>query len=120
MTILAQPSVASTETPAASDQRPTITIDRLLNAPLAELIAEADVKLVESSITDENFCGAVIVRDGKPAALWMPPGRSEIENNVLARFLIGKALCMDLTPLPAPFDVEIHPLLPIIPIGGAA
>lgn len=105
-------------TPTATTDQP-ITIDRLLSAPLPELIAETGVKLIESSITDENFCGAVVVRDGQPTALWMPPGRSDIENNVIARYLIGKALHIDLTPLPEPFEVETHSLLPRI-AGGPA
>jgi hypothetical protein len=108
-------SAMTATAPSILTAQSDITIDRLLHDPLPDLFAEANVKVVESSITDERFCGAVVVRDGKPTALYMPAGRSEIENNVIARFLIGKALHMDLTPLPEPFDVEVHPMLPGIP-----
>jgi hypothetical protein len=111
---------ASTATPATPDQRQPITIDRLLDAPLAELIAEADVELVVSSITDETFFGAFVARKGQRTFLMMRAGLSDIENDVITRYLIGQSLHMDLTPLPAPFETEFGPLIPGVPMGGAA
>lgn len=111
---------ASTATPATTDQRPTITIDRLLDAPLADLIAEADVELIKSSITDENFFGAAIARKDKPIVVMLRTGLSDFEHDVIVRYLIGQSLRMDLTPLPAPFETEFGPLLPGIPMGGAS
>jgi len=111
---------ASTETPAATDQRPSLTVDRLLDAPLPELIAEADVELIESSITDENFYGAAIARKDKRTVVMLRAGLSDFEHDVIVRYLIGQSLHMDLTPLPAPFETEFGPLLPGVPMGGAA
>jgi hypothetical protein len=111
------PTTSTTpSTPTA--QRP-ITIDRLLDAPLTELIAETDVELMASSITDENFFGAAVVRKGRITVM-LRAGLSDFEHDVIVRYLIGQALRMDLTPLPAPFETEFGPLLPGIPMGGAA
>ncbi|NUL03569.1 hypothetical protein HRW07_10045 [Streptomyces lunaelactis] len=110
---------ASTTTPATPDQR-IITIDRLLDTPLAELIAEANVQLIKSSITDEKFFGAAIARKDKRTVVMLRAGLSDFEHDVIVRYLIGQSLHMDLTPLPAPFETEFGPLLPGIPMGGAA
>ncbi|MEW2083500.1 hypothetical protein [Streptomyces sp. NPDC005283] len=99
---------------------PTVTIDRLLDAPLPELIAETDVEVIESSITDEKFFGVVVARKGKRTLVMMRAGLSDIENDVITRYLIGQSLHMDLTPLPAPFETEFGPLLPGVPMGGKA
>ncbi|OEJ57764.1 hypothetical protein BGM19_07060 [Streptomyces agglomeratus] len=87
------------------------TIDRLCTAPLGELIAETNVQLIDSSIDDESFFGAVVVRPRKRTVLLMPTQRSEIENDVITRYLIGQSFGMDLTPLPKPFGVAVHPLI---------
>ncbi len=99
-------------TPAV--QRDSITIDRLLDDPVTDLIAAANVKLIDSDIDDEFF-GAVIIRPGKRTVLFMPQGRSELETDVLTRYLLAQALHLDVTPLPKPFNVEVHPLLPGVP-----
>lgn len=107
-------------TKAITSSTPAVTIDRLLDAPLDELIAETNVEFIQSSITDEKFFGAFVARKGKRTLVMMRAGLSDIEHNVIARYLIGQSLHMDLTPLPAPFEVEFNPLLPGIPMGGKA
>lgn len=111
---------ASTETPATSNQRTSLTIARLLDAPINELIAETDVELIKSSITDVNFFGAVVARKGKRTVVMMRAGLTDFEHDVIVRYLIGQSLHMDLTPLPAPFETEFGPLLPGVPMGGAS
>ncbi|GAA1528408.1 hypothetical protein GCM10009730_42050 [Streptomyces albidochromogenes] len=91
------------------------TIDRLCTAPLDELITETNVQLLDSSIDDPSFFGAVVVRPRKRTVLLMPTRRSEIENDVITRYLIGQSFGMDLTPLPKPFGVAVHPLIDGIP-----
>lgn len=71
-------------------------------------MAEADARLLESSITDEEFCGAVVVRGGR-VTLLMPPGQSPVERDAIARSLLGRALGVDLAPLPAPFTMTDFP-----------
>ncbi|MFF7200485.1 hypothetical protein [Streptomyces sp. NPDC008141] len=97
----------------------SITVNRLVHAPLADLIAEADVETAESSITDEKFFGAFVARKGERTLVLMRAGLSDIEHDVITRYLIGQSLGLDLTPLPEPFEVEFNPLLPGIPMGGA-
>lgn len=87
------------------------TIDRLCTAPLDALIAETNVQLIDSSIDDASFFGAVVVRPRKRTVLLMPTQRSEVENDVITRYLIGQSFGMDLTPLPKPFGVAVHPLI---------
>jgi hypothetical protein len=91
---LAQPAVKS---PASS-----VTPERVLGAPLPDLLADLDVELVASSITDAGFFGAV-VRKGGQLYLTMPTGRSELERDTVARYLIAQAFGVGLPQLPEPF-----------------
>jgi hypothetical protein len=76
-------------TPATPVTHP---FDRLLDAPLADVLAENRVQLVDSSITDAGFYGAYIEgRDGS-RVLSMPVGRSAIERDLMSRRLLADAL----------------------------
>jgi len=86
---------------AIPQQKPTP--DHLLDAPLPELLADLDVELVDSSITDRTFFGAVVQRKSGDLLLAMPTGRSELEHDTVARYLIAQAFDVDLPDLPAPF-----------------
>jgi hypothetical protein len=80
-----------------------ISPTHLLDAPLPQLLAEADVLLVDSSITDAGFYGAVVQRKSGEIVLSMPAGRSELEHDTVARYLLAQVFDVDLPQLPAPF-----------------
>ncbi|KOG33311.1 hypothetical protein [Streptomyces resistomycificus] len=80
-------------------------LDHLLDAPLPQLLAELDVELVDSSITDRTFFGAFVEHRSGRRILSMPPGRSVFERDTAARMLLAEGLELDAPPLPAPFEV---------------
>ncbi|MEU2617560.1 hypothetical protein ABZ642_05235 [Streptomyces sp. NPDC007157] len=73
----------------------------LLDAPLPELLAELDVTLGESSITDPSFTGAAVVTQDR-VILSMRPGQPDSERDAVARALLGRVLDVPLSPLPEP------------------
>ena len=77
---------------------------RLMDAPLDDLLAETGVELVDSSITDREFFGAVVQRKSGEMYLTMPTGRSRLEHDTVARYLIAQAFDVDLPDLPPPFS----------------
>lgn len=81
------------------------TVDHLMDAPLQQLVDELGIELVIASITEPTFTGyAYADRDGVTVAL--PPGRSDVEHDCMARYLIGDALRVDgLPPLPEMFQI---------------
>ncbi|MGW2781066.1 hypothetical protein ACWC3X_07395 [Streptomyces populi] len=81
------------------------SVDHLMEAPLPQLVTELGVDLVEAGITEPGFTGyAYADRDGVTVAL--PPGRSQLEHDCMARYLIGSAFRVDgLPPLPDMFRV---------------
>lgn len=76
--------------------------DHLLDAPLPQLLAETGVEVIASAIPDRHFFGAVIERNGG-LLLAMPTGRSEMEPDTMARYLLAQVFDVDLPQLPAPF-----------------
>lgn len=82
------------------------TIDYLMSAPLAALLAAPGVHVVTTQITDPGFTGYALLR-GERLEVALPPGRSALERDCTVRYLIGHALRVKgLTPLPAPLRVE--------------
>lgn len=81
----------------------TLTAARLMDAPLADLLAETGVDIIDSSITDREFFGAVVQRGSGALLLTMPAGRSELEHDTVARYLLAQVFDVDLPELPAPF-----------------
>ncbi|MFF9118307.1 hypothetical protein ACF09Y_22355 [Streptomyces massasporeus] len=77
-----------------------------MDAPLGELLAELDVELVDSSITDATFFGAFIEAPDGSRILSMPPGRSAFERDTAARMLLAEGLGLDGPPVPAPLAVS--------------
>lgn len=77
----------------------------LLDAPLPDLLAAHDVELVDSSITDAGFFGALVERRDGSRVLSMPVGRSAFERDTAARMLLGEALGVDCAPIPEPLHV---------------
>lgn len=81
------------------------SIDCLMDTPLPQLCDDLDITCLDSSITDPEFTGAVVVTRGK-VVLMMPPGRSDLEHDCTARYLIGRAFEVDgLLPFPDMFKV---------------
>jgi len=80
------------------------SVDRLMDTPLPVLIDELGVTLTDSSISDRKFFGAVIVQPetGGPRLI-MPTGRSELEHDTVARYLLAQALGVPVPDLPASF-----------------
>ena len=89
---------ARSAAPAAS-----VTPTRIIDAPLADLLAELEVELFDSTINDPDFFGAVVQRKGGQLLLAMPQGRSELEHDTVARYLLAQAFDVDLPDLPPPF-----------------
>jgi hypothetical protein len=86
--------------------RPALSTDRLLDAPLDELLVELDVELVDSSISDVGFFGALVERRDGSRMLSMPPGRSAFERDTTARMLLAERFGLDTPPVPAPLAVS--------------
>lgn len=82
---------------------PAFSPDYLLDAPLGDLLTEAGVEIIDSSIADAGFFGAVVQRKTGETYLAMPTGRSELEHDTVARYLIAQAFEVDLPQLPPPF-----------------
>ena len=101
MTVATPAPTAPIVTPAASV---ALSPDWLLVAPLDTLLAEAGVEIVDSSIQDAEFFGAVVQRKSGEMYLAMPTGRSEREHDTIARYLIARAFDVDLPELPEPFE----------------
>lgn len=78
----------------------------LLDAPLPQLLNALDVELVDSSITDVGFFGALVERRDGSRILSMPVGRSAFERDTAARMLLAEGLGLDAPPVPAPLAVS--------------
>jgi hypothetical protein len=84
----------------------SVTTDRLIDAPLPQLLAELGVELVDSSITDRTFFGALVERRDGTRLLSMPVGRSVFERDTAARMLLAEGLGLAAPPVPAPLAVS--------------
>ncbi|MEV4424032.1 hypothetical protein AB0K23_01385 [Streptomyces sp. NPDC049602] len=69
-----------------------LTVDRLLSAPLSELLAKSDAEIVDSSITDAEFYGAAVQHRSGRIHLHLPADRSAQERDLMARTLVGRLL----------------------------
>ncbi|MEU6093474.1 hypothetical protein [Streptomyces sp. NPDC047079] len=97
-----------TSTLPPGDSKMALTAEHLLDTPLPELLAELDVTLDESPITDPGFTGsAVVTRDR--VVLSMRSGQPHWERTAVARALLGRALNVPLSPLrDALTDLRMH------------
>ncbi|WDG29694.1 hypothetical protein N7925_15745 [Streptomyces sp. CA-278952] len=78
--------------------------DHLMDTPLPLLINELGVTLTDSPAIDRSFFGAVIIqRTTGELRLTMPTGRSELEHDTGARYLLAEALGVPMPGMPAPF-----------------
>jgi len=85
------------------ERRPTTT--EMLDTPLPQLLAELDVELVESSITDPGFIGALLELPDGTLVLSMPPGRPRLERDCVARAMLGRAVGVPLGRLPGMYEL---------------
>ncbi|MFJ7963168.1 hypothetical protein [Streptomyces sp. NPDC096324] len=90
--------------------RSAITTERLLTAPLPQLLADAGATLVESSITEHGFTGYAHQEGGR-LLLAMRRGQPAFERDCVARALLGDVLGVPLPELPAPYQLT--------PLAGA-
>lgn len=88
--------------PATSTTPPSV--DRLLDAPLDELLTGLGVDVYDSKIRDRTFFGAVGRRSSGQLFLALPAGRSDFERDTTARYLLAQAFDVDLPDLPPPFE----------------
>ncbi|WP_405671521.1 hypothetical protein OG848_08335 [Streptomyces canus] len=108
---------------------PVPSVDHLMDTPLPVLINELGVTLIDSSITDVTFFGAVVQRKTGELLLTMPRDRSELEHDTVARYLLAQAFGVDVPPMPAPLvtshandggDPDMDEALRRVRSGGAA
>ena len=92
----------SNSTCAMPERRPSAA--EILDTPLPRLLERTNVDLVDSGIKDRGFFGAVVQRKGGHLLLTMPTGRTEMEHDTIARYLIAQAFGVDLPQLPPPFE----------------
>lgn len=83
-----------------------LDVGRLMSVPLPVLLRETGAVLFESGIDDPRFLGGVVERGDGSFVLSMPAGRDGAERDLLARYLLGKAVGLDVGPLPEPLAVE--------------
>jgi hypothetical protein len=89
----------------AAPERPSLSAERLLDAPLPDLLADLAVELVESSITDPTFIGALLQLPDGSLVLSMPPGRPRLERDSVARAMLGRAVGVPLGRLPGMYEL---------------
>lgn len=95
---MATQKLSGTRVPATSND---LTPARLFSAPLPELLAEAGAKIVESSIDEPDYYGAIVKPSTGPAIVCIPESRSAVEKSAMARLLVGRLLGAPMLPLPA-------------------
>lgn len=71
---------------------PPLTPDRLLSAPLPELLTAANAEIVDTSVTDETFSGWVVKPHVGASLVVLPNGRSARERDAMVRILVGQLL----------------------------
>ncbi|MER8008115.1 hypothetical protein [Streptomyces sp. NPDC094149] len=81
---------------------PAPSVDHLMDTPLSVLINELGVTLVDSTITDADFYGAVVQRKTGELLLTMPRDRSWLEHDTVARYLLAQAFGVNVPSMPAP------------------
>lgn len=81
---------------------PKPSVDHLMDTPLPVLINELGVTLIDTSIDDAGFFGAVVQAKTGELILSMPSGRSELEHDTVARYLLAQALGVPVPDMPAP------------------
>ena len=88
-----------------NSKTPPLTVDRLLSAPLADLLAEVDAEVTEAPADyDAAFEGVAVKPHAGPIQIVLPKARSAAHRDVMARVLVGRLLGTDLAPLPSSLE----------------
>ncbi|MCX4780926.1 hypothetical protein [Streptomyces sp. NBC_01264] len=90
------------------------TFDYIFEADLAALVAEYDVRVVTSEITDPGFFGMVVVANNGRIILTLSPNLGDFELDFFPRYLLCAALGLPMGSLPEPFKTEVHAALPAV------
>lgn len=96
---LATPGVDGTATPVTNP-----TPERLMNAPLDALLSEFDVDVTEIE-ADPGFTGGTFRRPDGSLLFVKPAGRPVAEWELMARAMLGRALRVQLPPLPSLYEL---------------
>ncbi|MET7731594.1 hypothetical protein ABZT02_09515 [Streptomyces sp. NPDC005402] len=81
------------------------SVDYLMDAPLQQLVDELHITLKEAPISEPGFTGYAFV-DKRGVVIAMPPARTELEHDCIARYLIGTVFHVDgMPPLPDLYEV---------------
>lgn len=108
MTSVSNSEQSRQATPSQTEQvitRATATVEQIMNLPLGQVLTGLDVEVFDSSVTDNNFCGGVVVRDGRITVL-NSPDRDTSETEYSVRYLTAQALNLDISDLRSPFGAE--------------
>lgn len=81
------------------------TVDRLLDTPLPQLLAEHSVE-VSTLETDPGFTGGAYVRGDGSLLFVRPAGRPEAEWEMIARSMLGRALRVPMPELPGLYELS--------------
>ena len=87
-----------------TDQRQTV--EHILGAPLDELLAEHNARIVEiTSVDDPRFFGWLVEKRSGDIILAMPAGRDALERDCTVRMLLAQKDGLPLGRFPAPLAV---------------
>ncbi|MYS34894.1 hypothetical protein K388_01892 [Streptomyces sp. KhCrAH-43] len=76
--------------PTPGQALPATSVERLIGAPLPQLLAEHDAEIVEiTSIDDYRFFGWLVQKKSGRVLLCMPAGRTDVERDCTARMLLA-------------------------------
>ncbi|MGX1254140.1 hypothetical protein RKD48_006651 [Streptomyces ambofaciens] len=89
---------------ARPDAQQNPTPERLMNAPLDALLAEFDVDVTEIE-ADPGFTGGTFRRPDGSLLFVKPAGRPVAEWELMARAMLGRALRVQLPPLPSLYEL---------------
>lgn len=82
------------------------TLDYLMSAPLAALLAAPGIRVQTAKITEAGFFGYA-VKTRELVLLGLPAGRSALERDCMVRYLLGSVLQVDgIEPLPKPLRTD--------------
>lgn len=85
-----------------------LTPDRLLSAPLPELLAEVDAEIVDAPSEFDGFEGVALKYHAGPIQVVLPKARSAAHRDSMARLVVGQLFGTDLGPLPASLEVRTY------------
>lgn len=85
-----------------------LTVDRLLSAPLPELLAEVGAEIVDVPVDEDAFLGEAVQPRSGLTKFYMPAGRTAFERDTVARILVGKLVGAPMRPVPPSLDVRTY------------